>query len=620
MKYCFITFCVLIIFCSCKEKEQALNKFHDPVVMDIANLQDRRSGDSLLMYLKHSNPFYRHAAAQAYGSIQDSNYVEPLRDLLVADRDTLVRRAAAYAIGQTPSSRSEQALFDAAAKEKDMLVLAEIIQAYGKVASQWRLNVTSGDSAIAVAVAWSCYRMAVRGVSDGDLNIRSIELLNSSDTKTRLGAAHYFARGAKNFDRFESVLRKVALKDESAEVRMAASLALGKIKSDSSMRTAIAMARNDPDNRVRTNAVRALQNFQLDQTKETLIDALRDKSVNVAIAASETIKATITKQHWNEFYLLARTTANWRAQANLYEAVLSSSGHDDVLEEVKSLYNRSTNVYQKAALLSALQHSAKSYGFVQKQLLERDEPVIKSSAASALVAMNYHKNFDSSLAGSFAIIYQQAIQDGDAAVVGIISGALSDSTLNYKMTIKDFNFLKEARHKLTLPKDYESVVPLEAAIAYFEGRKFNSSIANNFNHPIDWDAVKKIPVGQRATINTSKGIITIRLLIEETPGSVLNFVLLASRKYYDGKFIHRVAPNFVVQDGCPRGDGWGSEAYSIRSEFSPHRYWTGSIGMASAGKDTEGTQWFITHSPTPHLEGRYTLFAEVERHGCRANT
>ena len=70
-------------------------------------------------------------------------------------------------------------------------------------------------------------------------------------------------------------------------------------------------------------------------------------------------------------------------------------------------------------------------------------------------------------------------------------------------------------------------------------------------------------------------------------------------------------PNFVVQGGCPRGDGWGGEAYSIRSEFSPRRYKTGSIGMASAGKDTEGTQWFITHSSTPHLEGRYTLFAEV---------
>ena len=103
----------------------------------------------------------------------------------------------------------------------------------------------------------------------------------------------------------------------------------------------------------------------------------------------------------------------------------------------------------------------------------------------------------------------------------------------------------------------------------------------------------------------------IRLLVNEAPGSVANFVALAGQNYFDNKVFHRVVPNFVVQTGCNRGDGWGSEDYSIRSEFSPRLYRTGSVGMASAGKDTEGTQWFITHSPTPHLDGRYTIFAEV---------
>jgi cyclophilin family peptidyl-prolyl cis-trans isomerase len=92
---------------------------------------------------------------------------------------------------------------------------------------------------------------------------------------------------------------------------------------------------------------------------------------------------------------------------------------------------------------------------------------------------------------------------------------------------------------------------------------------------------------------------------------VANFVALARRHYFDHKFFHRVVPNFVIQAGCNRGDGFGSEDYSIRSEFSLRKYTTGSMGMASAGKDTEGTQWFITHSPTPHLDGRYTIFAEV---------
>jgi cyclophilin family peptidyl-prolyl cis-trans isomerase len=112
-------------------------------------------------------------------------------------------------------------------------------------------------------------------------------------------------------------------------------------------------------------------------------------------------------------------------------------------------------------------------------------------------------------------------------------------------------------------------------------------------------------------MSTTKGEIVIRLFVEEAPGSVANFVSLVKRGYYNDKYFHRVVPNFVVQAGCNRGDGFGSEDYSIRSEFSGRRYSTGSLGMASAGKDTEGTQWFITHSPTPHLDGSYSILGEV---------
>ncbi len=87
---------------------------------------------------------------------------------------------------------------------------------------------------------------------------------------------------------------------------------------------------------------------------------------------------------------------------------------------------------------------------------------------------------------------------------------------------------------------------------------------------------------------------------------------MAKQGYFNGKNFHRVVPNFVIQGGCNRGDGYGGEDYSIRSEFANLRYQEGSVGMASAGKDTEGTQWFVTHSPTPHLDGRYTIFAQVE--------
>jgi cyclophilin family peptidyl-prolyl cis-trans isomerase len=101
------------------------------------------------------------------------------------------------------------------------------------------------------------------------------------------------------------------------------------------------------------------------------------------------------------------------------------------------------------------------------------------------------------------------------------------------------------------------------------------------------------------------------MLVNDTPGSVANFMALADTGYYSPSLFHRVVPNFVAQGGDPRGDGWGGEDYSIRSEIGPLRYQTGSVGMASAGKDTEGVQWFINHSPTPHLDGRYSIFAVV---------
>jgi cyclophilin family peptidyl-prolyl cis-trans isomerase len=208
-------------------------------------------------------------------------------------------------------------------------------------------------------------------------------------------------------------------------------------------------------------------------------------------------------------------------------------------------------------------------------------------------------------------VYQQAFAQGDVAVIGIICSALADEKLKYKEQIKDTKFLYDAKAKFRMPQDIESLQPLERVIAYFEGKEKPKALENAFNHPIPWDKVKSIDANQRVEIKTSKGTIVIRLLVEEAPGSVANFVDLISKKYFDGKNFHRVVPNFVIQGGCNRGDGYGSEDYSIRSEFSERRYTAGSVGMASAGKDTEGTQWFITHQPTPHLDGRYTIFAET---------
>ena len=93
--------------------------------------------------------------------------------------------------------------------------------------------------------------------------------------------------------------------------------------------------------------------------------------------------------------------------------------------------------------------------------------------------------------------------------------------------------------------------------------------------------------------------------------TVDNFVKLARSGYFNGLEVHRVVPNFVMQDGDPRGDGNGGPGWSIRCEINMLPFDRGAVGMALSGKDTGGSQWFVTHAPQPHLDGGYTVFGHV---------
>ena len=116
-----------------------------------------------------------------------------------------------------------------------------------------------------------------------------------------------------------------------------------------------------------------------------------------------------------------------------------------------------------------------------------------------------------------------------------------------------------------------------------------------------------------ATLVTSRGSFTIQFQPEDAPLTVDNFVQLAKRGYFNGQTIPRVVPNFVVQAGDPRGDQNGGPGYQIRCEINQALFERATVGMALSGKDTGGSQWFVTHSPQPHLDGGYTVFGRVIR-------
>src|SRR5467141_2665959 len=112
-------------------------------------------------------------------------------------------------------------------------------------------------------------------------------------------------------------------------------------------------------------------------------------------------------------------------------------------------------------------------------------------------------------------------------------------------------------------------------------------------------------------LETDRGTLDIELLPTEAPLTAAGFIDLVNRRYFDGTRWHRMVPNFVVQDGDPRGDGWGGPGFSIRDEINPVRYDVGTVGIALSGPNTGGRQYFITHSAQPHLDGIYTVFGRV---------
>tara|TARA_B100000686_G_scaffold221751_1_gene228839 strand:- start:358 stop:789 length:432 start_codon:yes stop_codon:yes gene_type:complete len=116
-----------------------------------------------------------------------------------------------------------------------------------------------------------------------------------------------------------------------------------------------------------------------------------------------------------------------------------------------------------------------------------------------------------------------------------------------------------------------------------------------------------------ATIQTNRGDIVLELHQDQTPNTVKNFVDLAEKGYYNGLTFHRVIPDFMIQGGCPDGTGMGGPGYKFADEFDPELRHDGPgvLSMANAGPNTNGSQFFITHVATPHLDGKHSVFGRV---------
>lgn len=168
----------------------------------------------------------------------------------------------------------------------------------------------------------------------------------------------------------------------------------------------------------------------------------------------------------------------------------------------------------------------------------------------------------------------------------------------------DSNLSKSLLQKISestnydLQYDLRDEIELSEAAKQYREKLFNKLFKNAFKY-------------SKAIIKTEKGDFVIEFTPDVAPISVGSFIYLAENDFYENIIFHRVVPNFVIQTGDPSGTGWGGPAYTIVSEFSSQPFDTYYVGMASAGKDTEGSQWFVMQNDYPHLNGNYTNFGKV---------
>jgi len=608
-------------------KKSKGNIFTDKVRQQIYSLQNQRDVQGLKAYTSDSKAEYRKAAATAFASVQSVESIDILKTLL-SDPVEEVRSEAAYALGQTRNVLAEPFLISAFEKETSPRVKRTMLEAIGKCGTTngliylSALIIPPGSSRdlILEGQAWGLYRFVLQNHFSAQSTARIFELLGENmPGKVRFIAANYLARAAKeDFSGYYKDIIRVYSAEKNLYTRMGIVLGMGLAKHPEILDLLKSIVESKEDYRLRVNAIRALGKFEYKQVKDLVLEMVLDPNVHVSTAASEYFPGNGIPGDTLLYFTTAQKTSTVRSMTNLLNAALKFSTGMDFKKKVstwiKEVYKKSSAVHEKAYFLSALGADLNNLSFVEQETFAYvgKEAMVSTNGIYALIQMcgEIKRSGDKEGLKGFVEILKKAIKSGDIALVASAAEFLRDTQLDFKTIIDDWAFLTEALNSCRMPQDLEAWQALKAAVDYFNGNEPGTALPLK-NDAINWDLVTSIPADQKVKLKTSKGDIIIRLMVDESPGSVSNFIRLIREGFFKTQVFHRVVPNFVIQDGCPRGDGTGGPVYTIGSEFGPLYYEEGSVGMASAGKDTEGSQWFITHSPTPHLDGRYSIFGKV---------
>jgi cyclophilin family peptidyl-prolyl cis-trans isomerase/HEAT repeat protein len=604
----------------------------------ISRAEDRRhpSSPELIELLATGDAEQRVRAARAMGRIQSSAYVDALA-AAVADEDRSVKLAALFALGQLgllQDSTPPPAAFAAARAALDAAdpeVIAAALEAMGKLAPEEApatiapfLSHVSGPVRAEAAMALFRCRFSPlwRGETDeapplpGAAVTALLGTMDDPDLLARRMKVYVFSRYAQQG--VGAAMGQFA-EDDDEWVRLFALRSIGRA-GGTVLAGPMTSALEDPSERVRTEAVQALA--ALDLTRRIPAEVADDPSFHVRAAFATALGAAETP----ESIRLLRTLESDDSptvRAAAIDAVTRRLGDAYTGELVARIRGEAFPINVAAAAAARWLPPASKLEVVAVAMTDGDNRV-KTAGLSALDAD-----------GPSPIVFE-ALGADDLALrgtaVGLVAGidGLDDSTRLEQLAgaydgSPGVDWIEVREAIVDAIADLEGAEPLlrrmeaDDPASSVRGRARAALAERGVELPEeDAPAAELSPFIDRrfaedpvVALETPKGTIRIRCLADEAPIHVASFVDLVGKGYYDGLIWHRVVSNFVIQGGDPRGDGWGGAGYALRDEIHTGRYGRGAVGMPKAGKDTGGGQLFITHVPTPHLDGNYTIFGQV---------
>ncbi len=577
-------------------------------------------------YFKY--PKYKKEALETFASVQDSGEIIELAKYFT-DSDFEIRKAAAFAIGQTRNKSAEKLLFTALKNEPSPAVKEEILIAIGKCAGKDAFEkiagmpVNSEFSAVNFGIITALEKFAERGIwtDAGTQAILSV-LRNkniSEDIKFTASYALYRAKTDLNnysgklisaYNRVDYIYTKAALIKAIAYSQTPEVLNFLKAK----------LTDNLEISRIKLNCINALKSFDYKESDSLMFNFLDYPDAHIANAAADFMVSNGIEEDVPKYLIYAQKSTSKIVKSKLFTAALRyGKDKSEISELIKTEIKNSTDSYEKAALLQALGEDVSQYRYVTHETFFAQFPVISTAGISALSNMRYSADFDAfakshpkmKLYDAFADIFKKAILSGDVALVSIAAQTIRDERFNYAELYDNTYFIKQSIKKCVLPRDIEAYTELIKTDAAINGTEYDDLLPDMNYYQPNWEFIQAIPAAQKVKFITDKGDFVIQLDVNAAPVTVAAFLNLIVDDYFNDKVFHRVVSDFVVQTGCPRGDGWGTASYSLRSEFTEKPFVEGAVGMASSGKDTESTQWFVMLAPAPHLDGRYTNFGTV---------